>query len=154
MAFFPVTVSETVIRVDSNVSDVLGDNSVPEYVVYADINQSSPGDAPVIYNMEAVMQGLSNLFHTRPGERLFRPSIGSALHTIVFKPINDTTSILLKQILINAVEKWEPRVQVVRNLTKITPQPDSFGYDISVVYKVLGLSAEMFQYKSFYYVGN
>lgn len=154
MAFSPVTVSDTVVRVDLNVSEVLGDALVPEYVVYADLNQTSPGNAPVVYNMECVMQGLTNLFNTRPGERLFRPPIGSAMHTIVFKPINDTTSLLLKQILINSVEKWEPRVQVIRNRTRITPQPDLYGYDISVWYQALGLSAEALQYKSFYYVGN
>jgi phage baseplate assembly protein W len=145
------------IRVESSplyIDSILTEGLVarPSRIQYSDLNQVNPGINPVIIDMEAVLQGIRNLFSTRPGERLFRPQVGTNLLSVIFQPIDNITSQQIKQLLITAVELWEPRVSIDRRYTKITPVPEEEGYDIVILYKVAGVPDQTFEYRSFYEV--
>ena len=51
---------------------------------------------------------------TAPGERVMRPEYGCDLFKLVFAPCDDTTAGLAIHYVRQAVERWEPRVEVVR----------------------------------------
>jgi phage baseplate assembly protein W len=124
----------------------------PTRIQYADLNQATPSLSPLVIDMAAVLQGVRNLFSTRPGERLFRPQVGTNLLGVIFQPIDNITSLQIKQLMITAVEQWEPRVSVDRQNTRITPVPEEEGYDIVIVYRVAGVPDQTFEYRSFYEV--
>ena len=149
-SFSPISAPSTTTTLSINVSDVIDRDAAEEFVVYRDLNQESSGKDPMLVNMDAVAQALSNLFNTRPGERIFRPNFGSDLEAILFQPIDEATTLRLKQLLIKSVEQWEPRVRVDRRLTEITPQPDDNGYDIFIIYQILGIPEEYFEFQGFY----
>jgi Bacteriophage baseplate protein W len=86
----------------------------------------APEDAPIglvvdpaggidtVSDDEAIRQSLLLLISTRPGERVMRPEYGCDLYRLVFSPNDDTTAGLAIHFVRQAVERWEPRVEVIR----------------------------------------
>jgi phage baseplate assembly protein W len=61
----------------------------------------------------SLRQALLLLLSTRPGERVMRPRYGCDLHRLVFEPSDDTTAGLAIHYVRTAIERWEPRVEIV-----------------------------------------
>jgi uncharacterized protein len=61
----------------------------------------------------AIKQSLAMLLATKPGERCMRPDYGCQLQHLVFELADDTTAGLAMHYVRKAVERWEPRVQVM-----------------------------------------
>jgi uncharacterized protein len=86
----------------------------------------APSDAPIglvvdpagaidtVADDEAIRQSLLLLISTRPGERVMRPEYGCDLYRLVFSPNDDTTAGLAIHFVRQAVERWEPRIEVLR----------------------------------------
>jgi Bacteriophage baseplate protein W len=74
----------------------------------------SAGMIDTVADDEAIRQSLLLLISTRPGERIMRPEYGCDLHRLVFSPNDDTTAGLAIHFVRQAVERWEPRVEVLR----------------------------------------
>jgi phage baseplate assembly protein W len=72
------------------------------------------GAIDTVVDDEAVRQSLLMLISTRPGERVMRPEYGCDLHRLVFSPNDDTTAGLAIHFVRQAVERWEPRVEILR----------------------------------------
>ncbi len=67
----------------------------------------------VQYN-DSIRQSILLLFSTRPGERVMRPDYGCDIHRLVFSPNDDTTAGLAIYYVQRALDRWEPRVEVLR----------------------------------------
>ena len=61
----------------------------------------------------SVRQSILLLLSTIPGERVMRPDYGCELHRLVFSPNDNTTSGLAIHYVRQALNRWEPRAQVV-----------------------------------------
>lgn len=72
------------------------------------------GGIDTVADDEAIRQSLMLLISTRPGERVMRPEYGCDLARLVFSPNDDTTAGLAIHFVRQAVERWEPRVEVLR----------------------------------------
>src|ERR1017187_1926252 len=59
-------------------------------------------------------QALLLLLSTRPGERVMRPDYGCPLKGLGFEPNDDTTAGMAIGYIRRAIERWEPRVRIVR----------------------------------------
>jgi len=62
----------------------------------------------------SVRQAILILLTTRPGERVMRPQYGCMLHTLTFAPNDDTTAGLAIHFVRQALDRWEPRIRIVR----------------------------------------
>jgi uncharacterized protein len=62
----------------------------------------------------SVHQAILLLLSTRPGERVMRPGYGCNLHRLVFSPNDDTTAGLAIHYVRQALDRWEPRIDVIR----------------------------------------
>lgn len=62
---------------------------------------------------ESVRQALLLLFSTHPGERVMRPSYGCDIHRLLFSPNDDTTAGLAIYYVQRAIDRWEPRIDVL-----------------------------------------
>jgi uncharacterized protein len=62
----------------------------------------------------AVRQSVLLLLSTMPGERVMRPEYGCALHQLIFSPNDDTTAGLAVHFVRQAIERWEPRAEILR----------------------------------------
>lgn len=63
---------------------------------------------------DSVRQALLLLLSTRPGERVMRPDYGCPLNGLGFEPNDDTTAGMAIGYIRRAIERWEPRVRIVR----------------------------------------
>ena len=72
-----------------------------------------PAALATVEDDDAIRQALLLLVSTRPGERVMRPEYGCDLHKLLFAPNDDTTAGLAIHYVRQAVERWEPRVDVV-----------------------------------------
>jgi phage baseplate assembly protein W len=75
---------------------------------------SNRGGIEMVEGQLSVRQAILLLLATRPGERLMRPHYGCNLHHLVFSPNDDTTAGLAIHYVRQAIERWEPRVEVIR----------------------------------------
>ncbi len=74
---------------------------------------ASGGIDMVQYN-ESIRQAILMLLSTRPGERVMRPDYGCDIHRLVFSPNDDTTAGLAIYYVQRALDRWEPRVEVLQ----------------------------------------
>lgn len=87
----------------------------------------------------SIRQAILLLLSTRPGERVMHPDYGCNLHQLVFSPNDDTTAGLAIYYVQQAIERWEPRIQILhvdagRNLDR----PDQL--DIVLEYQLRATS--------------
>ncbi|MGZ4269543.1 MAG: GPW/gp25 family protein [Solirubrobacteraceae bacterium] len=79
----------------------------------AGLRTAPTGALATVEDDDAVRQALLLLLATRPGERVMRPEYGCDLHRLLFAPNDDTTAGLAMHYVRQAVERWEPRVDIV-----------------------------------------
>lgn len=75
---------------------------------------SPRGGIAMVTDLEAVRQAILILLSTLPGERVMRPEYGCQLHRLVFSPNDETTAGLAIHYVRQALERWEPRVEILR----------------------------------------
>ena len=81
---------------------------------WAGLNLSPTGGIEMVEDRDSVRQAILLLLSTRPGERVMRPDYGCDLHKLVFSPNDDTTAGLAIHYVQRAINRWEPRVIVLR----------------------------------------
>jgi len=72
------------------------------------------------------------ILRTSLGERVYRPDFGSRLSEIVFAPLNTQTLLLLRLYVEEALQAWEPRIELEEVLTD--PDPVRGRVDITIRY--------------------
>jgi uncharacterized protein len=75
---------------------------------------NAKGGIDMVEDNDDVRQAILLLLSTVPGERVMRPEYGCLIHRLVFAPNDDTTAGLAIFYVRRALEKWEPRVEVLR----------------------------------------
>lgn len=115
--------------------------TVIEQCVYSDLNYEEVdlGTPPLITNKDAIMYSLHNLFTTVVGERLNEVTYGVDLPHLLFEQIDSKTSSELRFSFINAVRRWEPRVEIDLAKTTVDPVPDDNAYKLHLVFNLIGL---------------
>jgi len=74
---------------------------------------SPTGGLDMIDEDASVRQAILLLLSTTPGERVMRPDYGCDLHRLVFSPNDNTTSGLAIHYVRQALDRWEPRAEVM-----------------------------------------
>jgi hypothetical protein len=94
------------------------------------------GSLATVEGTDSVRQSILLLLSTMPGERVMRPEYGCDLHRLVFAPNDDTTAGLVIHYVQRALERWEPRIEIVRlDAGRNAGQPALL--DVSLEYRVL-----------------
>jgi phage baseplate assembly protein W len=108
---------------------------------------SNRGAIDMVDGDASVRQAILLLLATRPGERVMRPHYGCSLQRLVFAPNDDTTAGLAIHYVRQAIERWEPRVEIT-HLDATRPEGASPGaLEISLEYRVRAtLQAERLAY--------
>lgn len=88
-------------------------------------------------NEELVRESILIILGTAPGERVMRPLFGCEIHELLFAPNNINTAGLAAHYVVEALEKWEPRIEEVRaEAVPDTAEPNKLLIDIH--YRVRG----------------
>ena len=73
------------------------------------------------------------ILRTSLGERVYRPSFGCRLSELVFEPLNIQTLMLIRLYVQEAIETWEPRIDLVD--VRTDPDPVRGKVDIEIIYQ-------------------
>ena len=86
---------------------------------------------------ESVRESILIILGTAPGERVYRPTFGCDIHDLLFAPNNMSTAGLAAHYVVEALEKWEPRIEhVSATATPSQDEPNKLLIDIR--YRVRG----------------
>jgi uncharacterized protein len=83
---------------------------------------------------QKVKESIWIILRTSLGERLYRPDFGSRLSELAFEPLNSTTMIQIRLYVVEALEVWEPRIEIDRVATE--PDPVRGRVDIQIDYRL------------------
>lgn len=84
---------------------------------------------------ESIRQSIHIILGTAPGERVMRPNFGCSIHDLVYAPNNLNTASLAAHFCIEALGKWEPRIEEVEAAAEPS-EDDANRLDIHIKYKV------------------
>ena len=94
------------------------------------------GAIAMVEGDESVRQAILLLLSTMPGERVMRPEYGCNLHRLAFAPNDDTTAGLAIHYVRRALERWEPRIEILKlDAGRNVQRPTLL--DINLHYRVL-----------------
>ena len=96
---------------------------------------SPTGGIDMVEDRASVRQAVFLLISTIPGERVMRPDYGCDLHKLTFSPNDGTTAGLAIHYVRQALDRWEPRIQVT--YLDADPHPEEPGrLDILLEYRL------------------
>ena len=99
------------------------------------ISVSTTGAIAMVNDAATVRQALLLLLTTLPGERVMRPDYGCDLHRLLFAPNDATTHGLAIHYVRQAIERWEPRVDLL-DIDASVAEADAARMDIVLNYRV------------------
>lgn len=92
------------------------------------------GSMVLVGGIEELERSMAMVLSTAPGERPFRPRFGCAIWELMFDPINENTMGLMQMYVEEALQRWEPRVEVEE--VRCIPNNDSAEVQIEIDYVV------------------
>lgn len=97
-----------------------------------DINMTKQTDGDVKKNTEfdAIKNSLTNIINTMKGSRVMLPEFSTNLYNLLFEPIDEETARLIGEEILQAVEFWDDRVEIVD--AYIIPKTDENLYDCTL----------------------
>ena len=82
-------------------------------------------DISVVKNAEAIKQSVRNIVLTSPGEKLFDPTFGSRIYTMLFEPLDAFLIDALSVEILNTVKNYEKRAKVDRVIVDVKPDSNA-----------------------------
>jgi len=93
-------------------------------------------DLLVVKDAADIKQSLKSLLLTRKGERLFNSSLGTSLSDLLFESLDFGTATSIRSEIKTIISNYEPRIRILKLDVDINFEDN--GYDISLVYEVVG----------------
>jgi len=94
-------------------------------------------DVIVTRNENAIARAIRNLVFTLPGEKPFRPNIGSNVSGLLFENLDRITASSIQTEIENTIDNFEPRVSL--NSVKVTPNFDRNEFSCVITYDIIGI---------------
>lgn len=107
--------------------------------IYSDINPDNPFDKSLVENAKAVLYALTNIFGTDQDERLFNLDVTANLNDLLFEPISDDITSLIYARVVNAIQRFEPRVRLNNQNSWVIPNYDANEYIAYFEFTIIGL---------------
>lgn len=107
---------------------------------FADFNllftsHPSTKDITLKTDEDAVKASIRNLISTNNFERPFHPEIGCQIYGLLFENLSSLTIQIMKQTIIDVIDKFEPRAVVLDVF--INDSIDKNSIDVDVVFKII-----------------
>ena len=133
----PTTVPSTPVAVNQYVyCDLHLDLSIANNVGNG-LNAQNSNDINVDYDYNAIRNSLTNIFNTRPGEKILNPAFGANLEQFLFDSVDAIKGKILGNTILQNINNYEPRVNVQN--VQVQPFPDNQLYYVLLVYQILNI---------------
>ena len=70
------------------------------------------GEIALVSAERDIEESIRIILATRPGERVMRPEFGCRASELLFEPRNSAMETLMQQVVEEALQRWEPRIEV------------------------------------------
>ena len=137
---FPRNSPSVVVKKQITVYTDLKLDLTPTNSVGLGLNVAKANDIVVNTDYDAIRNSIRNIFTTKPGQKLLTPNFGSSLEKYLFEPVTDTMARIIGNEILNQIETFEPRVEVLN--VEVAPQPELNQYSIQVAYTFLELKTQ------------
>lgn len=98
--------------------------------------QTNPrGEIQLVSSDLDISQSIQIILGTHPGERVMRPNFGCRVHEMMFEPRDATTMSMIKKYVDEALQLWEPRIQVFAINTESSDEQDGAIF-VEIEYQV------------------
>jgi uncharacterized protein len=94
------------------------------------------GSVRLVTGMEEVDAAIRMILSTVPGERVMRPDFGCAMWDMLFAPLTSGTIGMIEQAVREALERWEPRIDLESVRADPDQNSDTGAVHITVAYRV------------------
>lgn len=101
------------------------------------VDHPATGDIVKKVNVEAVKRSVRNLVNLNHYDKPFHPEIGSNVRSLLFENVSPLTAIAIKTSIIETIENFEPRVDLIEVAVKASV--DETGYEVAVQFNVLNI---------------
>lgn len=103
--------------------------------LYSDFSvnlDTHPGKKDLIRltNEQAIKRSIVNILLTDHNERLYQPKIGANLKYLLFEPADGETLTLMREQILNAVKRFEPRANIID--IRLETTPDEAGVSVTL----------------------
>jgi phage baseplate assembly protein W len=95
---------------------------------------SRSGSVRLVSGVEEVDAAIRMILSTVPGERVMRPEFGCGMWEMLFAPLTATTLGLIEQAAREALERWEPRIELESVVA--TGEQSTGTVHIAVAYRI------------------
>lgn len=95
----------------------------------------STGDISIKIDDSAIKQSVKNLILTNHYERPFHPEIGSQVNSLLFENFSPILQSTLERAIINTIENFEPRVELLS--VDVQLNPDNVSVYVYVSFKIV-----------------
>lgn len=107
---------------------------------FSDLNllfTTNPATADIVKKIdeEAIKASVRNIISTKNYERPFHPEIGCQVYSLLFENLTPVTVQVMKRTILQAIDKFEPRV-VVTNIN-IRDDSDNNSVSIDVFFRII-----------------
>ena len=102
-------------------------------------------DVCISGDYEAISNSLYNIFSTSPGQKILTPTFGADLKRYLFMPCTVETAMVLGDVILKAIKKYEPRVDV-QNVSVVADLKQQ-QYNIEIDIKIHTLKNKSFKFK-------
>ena len=100
-------------------------------------------DLIALTNVNAIARSIRNLVFTQRGDVPFNPVLGSRVNELLFEPMDNITTIAIKEEIQDTITNFEPRVKLEE--VQVTPDFDENQYDIIIKYIIIGIDVDVQQ---------
>ncbi|MFZ9728526.1 MAG: GPW/gp25 family protein [Candidatus Nanopelagicaceae bacterium] len=114
---------------------------MPEFQTFKDFNLNFKPhpvteDLMVVKDSADIKQSIKSLLLTRKGERLFNSKLGTKLTDLLFETADFGTAGSIRDEILIILSNYEKRIRILK--LDVDLNFDDNGYDISLVYEVVG----------------
>ncbi|RCJ39068.1 baseplate protein [Nostoc minutum NIES-26] len=78
---------------------------------------------------QKVKESIWLILRTDLGERVYRPDFGCRLSELAFAPLNNDTLLRIRIYVLEALQKWEPRIEV----DEVRADPDTITGRVNII---------------------
>lgn len=78
---------------------------------------------------QKVKEAIWLILRTDLGERVYRPDFGCRLSELAFAPLNNDTLLRIRIYVLEALQKWEPRIEI----DEVRADPDTIAGRVNII---------------------
>jgi phage baseplate assembly protein W len=90
------------------------------------------------YDEDAIKASLKSLILTSNYERPFHSEIGSPIKRLLFEPATPMLGASMKRVIIDTINNFEPRVELIDVIISISP--DEYTIGVTIEFKIIHTS--------------